>query len=358
MASQQPVLIYSNESLDEHVAPPLSMPGNIALLNAAFNRLYTERYDLFYRLFIVGEAIEYKEPDIDFNVYLGNGICLQKDALVQSKYMVDKICGVFILTDFPHYRGEDRVLYLADDETGYVANALPDCTDYSVLDIGTGSGVLSIIACIRGAKHVTALDVNKRAEAFARFNTALNGCQDLISFVMQPVAEFRAQRKYDFIVSNPPFIATPSDGQYRKSGAAGFDGLNIMRDILNRLDEFMHPHSSFMMNILSPGDDLLSEIEKLVLAKYRSQRKKITCTEIYGCAHDVDIIFTPFEGEQDLSQWKKQIAEKGYTHIHSVLLEMEPDLHRSSQHPVLEKTEVYGSWEAKYHDIRISREFT
>ena len=43
-----------------------------------------------------------------------------------------------------------------------------------VLEIGVGSGVLSIGAIKAGAKRVTALEINPRTKIFARFNVMLN----------------------------------------------------------------------------------------------------------------------------------------------------------------------------------------
>lgn len=44
-----------------------------------------------------------------------------------------------------------------------------------VLDIGTGTGILSIFACLSGAKQVLALDLSPAAMEFARKNFKVNG---------------------------------------------------------------------------------------------------------------------------------------------------------------------------------------
>ena len=49
-----------------------------------------------------------------------------------------------------------------------------------VLDVGTGNGIQALLAS-RHAEHVVATDVNERALAFARFNLALNGAENVDS---------------------------------------------------------------------------------------------------------------------------------------------------------------------------------
>ena len=45
----------------------------------------------------------------------------------------------------------------------------------TVLDLGSGSGILSITALLLGAKHATGVDVDPKAEDIARENAAING---------------------------------------------------------------------------------------------------------------------------------------------------------------------------------------
>lgn len=49
----------------------------------------------------------------------------------------------------------------------------------SVIDMGTGTGILAILARMRGASRVTAIEIDPAAEANARENILLNGCNDI-----------------------------------------------------------------------------------------------------------------------------------------------------------------------------------
>jgi methylase of polypeptide subunit release factors len=78
----------------------------------------------------------------------------------------------------------------------------------TTLDLGTGNGVQALTAAAHSEK-VVATDLSRRAAAFAAFNARLNGIENVECLVgdgFEPVAG----RKFDLIVSNPPFFITPS----------------------------------------------------------------------------------------------------------------------------------------------------
>jgi len=65
-----------------------------------------------------------------------------------------------------------------------------DVSDLTVLDLGTGSGVLSMAAALRGARRVTGIDVDIDAIASAEASAALNPLPDTIEF---RVDDFRSK---------------------------------------------------------------------------------------------------------------------------------------------------------------------
>jgi ribosomal protein L11 methyltransferase len=57
-----------------------------------------------------------------------------------------------------------------------------------VLDVGTGSGILSIAAAKCGARQVTAIDIDPRAATVTEENVALNGVGDRVTVSTTPLA--------------------------------------------------------------------------------------------------------------------------------------------------------------------------
>lgn len=69
------------------------------------------------------------------------------------------------------------------------------------LDLGSGTGVLAIVAAKCGAAHVDAVDIDDWCEASCRENAAMNGVAERIEPILGDIGRV-AGRSYDFIVAN------------------------------------------------------------------------------------------------------------------------------------------------------------
>lgn len=67
--------------------------------------------------------------------------------------------------------------------------------------MGSGTGVLSIVAVKCGAAHVDAVDIDDWADANCRENVAMNGVGERITPLLGDVRRI-AGRHYDFILAN------------------------------------------------------------------------------------------------------------------------------------------------------------
>ncbi|WP_343632450.1 methyltransferase [Fluviicola sp.] len=76
-----------------------------------------------------------------------------------------------------------------------------------LLDIGTGTGVLSLMCAQRFAfREITGLEISEQAVLDARTNAQNNPFPSPISIVHQPIQEYQAAELFDAIISNPPFF--------------------------------------------------------------------------------------------------------------------------------------------------------
>jgi ribosomal protein L3 glutamine methyltransferase len=128
-----------------------------------------------------------------------------------------------------------------------------------VLDLCTGSGCLAILAAHAfGNAAVDAVDVSADALAVAQSNIELHGLQDRVQALRSDLlAQVPADRRYDLIVCNPPYVnersmkALPPEYRHepRLALAGGADGMDLVRRILANAPDFMAPEGLLVLEI-------------------------------------------------------------------------------------------------------------
>ena len=77
--------------------------------------------------------------------------------------------------------------------------------DKTVADVGTGSGILALVAA-RGGARVTAIDINPVATLCATGNAARNGLESRVNVVTSDIFDrVPPGLQFDVVVTNPPF---------------------------------------------------------------------------------------------------------------------------------------------------------
>ena len=107
------------------------------------------------------------------------------------------------------------------------------------LDLGTGSGAISIVLSKLYGHDMTAVDISKKALAVAKKNDKKFGTN--IKFVRSNMTDKVLGERFDFVVSNPPYILTKDlstldkeviDHEPRLALDGGGDGLQFYRKII------------------------------------------------------------------------------------------------------------------------------
>jgi len=125
---------------------------------------------------------------------------------------------------------------------------LKDLDQRSVLDFGTGSGVVGIVCGLLGAAPLILSDYSEVAATVAKQNALLNGLSQVQSVQSDRFAQI-PNHSYDLIISNPPVqpwlftdLAHPdARGKVAAWNEAGADGRLVLDALLKQAKAFLAP---------------------------------------------------------------------------------------------------------------------
>jgi len=111
----------------------------------------------------------------------------------------------------------------------------------SLLEIGAGCGVISLLLSIKPFAHVTALEIQDSLVDLARRNVQLNKLTEKISVVQGNIRDFVTPEKFNVVFSNPPYIKqksghlSPSD----EKSVAKHELIISIFDIMQKMTELL-----------------------------------------------------------------------------------------------------------------------
>lgn len=124
---------------------------------------------------------------------------------------------------------------------GCLLGAVVDCAEKArVLDIGGGTGLLSLMVAQRSGARVTAVEADARAAEQALLNVGASPWANRVAVVQQSIQDFANEtaETFDLIISNPPFYTNylPSDDIRRKLAMHTYSlSMTDLADVVGRL---------------------------------------------------------------------------------------------------------------------------
>ena len=162
----------------------------------------------------------------------------------------------------------ERLLNLAGDETSEKV--------IRMLDVGTGSGILAIVAALEFPKaRITAVDNSGDALEVARENALRHQVAERIEFLeMDLMRDWDLPKNdlYDYILSNPPYIPSRElkqlipdvrDYEPREALDGGPDGLACYRCIIANAFPYLKPGGHLIFEV---GDDQAEPVQQSLQA--------------------------------------------------------------------------------------------
>lgn len=139
----------------------------------------------------------------------------------------------------------DEHVYEPAEDTFLIAEHLTVEEDDVVLDVGTGCGILAVLAAEK-AKHVVAVDVNPHTIECASKNAELNGVEGKIEFRCGDLFQsIKPSEKFSLILFNAPYLPSEpgeENSWLGKAWAGGPDGRMI-------IDRFIEGVSSLLADV-------------------------------------------------------------------------------------------------------------
>lgn len=159
-----------------------------------------------------------QKSKLNYKDYLeGTAKVLRASEIEKEKYEFELLSRKFVV-----YPNVFSPKYFLDTE--FFARELPIKKDEEFLEIGPGSGVTVVFAALKGAKHVTAVDINPDAVINTRENAEINDIGDKVTVlhgdVYEPLSE---NSKFDTIYWNTPFGYVDEDKEITTLEKAVYD---------------------------------------------------------------------------------------------------------------------------------------
>ncbi len=111
-----------------------------------------------------------------------------------------------------------------------------------VLDLGTGCGILGVVAA-KGGASVVAVDINPYAICCAKKNAKLNGVGDGISFVRGDLfAALKQGLRFDLVLFNAPYLPSEvgeEDTWIGRSWAGGASGRVVVDCFISQVSGYL-----------------------------------------------------------------------------------------------------------------------
>jgi release factor glutamine methyltransferase len=135
----------------------------------------------------------------------------------------------------------------------------------AILDIGTGSGCLAVaVAKHHKTARVTAVDISPEALAVASANASKHGVAERIRLLQGDLfAPLPAGERFDFILSNPPYIphddigklaAGVRDYEPHRALDGGADGFAVFERLIAEAPAYLKANGCLLIEIGSPQE--------------------------------------------------------------------------------------------------------
>lgn len=255
-------------------------PGFIHYGHSIDNRLnkLNKPYELLLRLFSLNQVVNQQE--VIKNLFskelikdlVDLGLLVEEDNKLQTDaYAIVPFLGSYLIATSGTARSIGAYI---GRQSYFLATRLFEQDFDSFLDMGSGCGLLAILAAHR-AKKVVGVDILSEAVEVGKTNAVLNQVDDRVEFFCGDMYHPVKGQNFDAIFSNVPFLALPE--KYNLvSISSGEDGLRFLQPLIDGLFRHQPKIATIIANGLgNEQQPLLVNLLKNKLLNKRGYQAKL-----------------------------------------------------------------------------------
>jgi tRNA1Val (adenine37-N6)-methyltransferase len=124
----------------------------------------------------------------------------------------------------------------------------------NILDIGTGCGVIALLMAQQSNCLIDAIDVDVLSIIEAKENFAASAWNERLSAIQTSLQNysFRCKKRYELIISNPPFFLKSLKGENSRRNLARHNDSLCLQDLFNGAQNLISDEGTF--SIILPTD--------------------------------------------------------------------------------------------------------
>jgi tRNA1Val (adenine37-N6)-methyltransferase len=134
----------------------------------------------------------------------------------------------------------------------------------SILDIGTGTGLLSLMIAQNTTGGIDAIEIEEAAFIQAKQNIEQSPWRERMNILNEDALVFNPEKKYDCILSNPPFFEGDLKSGNQKKDAAKHDTKLTLEQLLQVIDRHLSPAGCFAVLLPYHRLDYFIDLAKTV----------------------------------------------------------------------------------------------
>lgn len=130
----------------------------------------------------------------------------------------------------------------------WAANEINVCNNVEkILDIGTGTGLLSLMLAQKTKAYIEAIEVDKKSFEQAKKNCADSLFSERIVLYNADARNFAFHKFYDVIICNPPFYEKELKSNNERKNTAHHDTGLLLNEVLDIIKKKLQPDGVFFL---------------------------------------------------------------------------------------------------------------